>query len=201
MKLITGYWYWWLLLLAFMAFTVWVWKKALSASGRRRESLRQSAQFRSRMEACAVLDETLFANTPQEQLLDVVMYNLWNKLNKGTGSEWDRFQTMTAPQQTIFTVWQVQDEVLQDGIRRFFKECSGTVAPLAPDAFESIGAHSVAQVLEKGCKVFDEEETGYSADAKSIAALDAELRRLMDQGSIHEQCTQYILQHKDAFLD
>lgn len=138
-----------------------------------------------------VIDET-----PDKELVQVVKDNLLSKMKKSMSNEDEIFSTLSAPRQTIYTIWQIEAEVNNGGFKQLFSSPARKFAVYAQRAFESIKAPHFAKLLSE---VVEKERNGQVSD--QYTSFNEAFNALYDQDNLQILKIDYIRRNIKEFID
>lgn len=194
-------WYYWLILVLAFVLLIFVWRKALQSSKARRERLKKEAAIWQRdydlRQNFAVLTDDVIKETEDTELLHGVAMNIQIELENASNMN-SAFEELPNEKKYIYTL-EYFDEDAKKSLSSFFKNNGAPLVPLVPDALKAIGAENYVEILAPLMPMYDA-DSEVSIDRAVIAKADAEFQKVYDSSALCRLAANYIKDNIEIFL-
>lgn len=160
------------------------------------------------------LTSEIFDSINDDDLIQSIMDNIWEKMNKKMSNEYKVIKSLSKERQAIYVVWLVEAEVNNGGFNQFYFNSSGQFADQMEESFVLIQAPGFAEIANKANKIYKDnykEITGdYDGSIESFSEsyednplndLDTEFYNQYETENLVELMTKFIRDNKKQFLD
>lgn len=96
-------------------------------------------------------------STSDDDLLQVVLDNLYEKQPADYKSEYRSVMTWNKSRQAIYMIWLLEAEVNNGGYNQFYFNSSGQFYKQLPEALRLVGASKFSDLTERANKIFEKE--------------------------------------------
>jgi hypothetical protein len=103
------------------------------------------------------LTEQIIDTTSDENLLQVVFDNLYEKQPDDYEKEYETVMSWNKSRQAIYMIWALETEVNNGGYNQFYFNSSGQFYKQLPEALRLIGANKFADLTKKANNTFEKE--------------------------------------------
>ncbi len=103
------------------------------------------------------LTEEIIDTTSDDNLLQVVFDNLYEKQPADYEKEYETVMTWNKSKQAIYMIWALEAEVNNGGYNQFYFNSSGQFYKHLPDALRLVGATTFADLTERANETFEKE--------------------------------------------
>lgn len=104
-----------------------------------------------------VLTEEIINSTPDNDLLQVVFDNLFEKLPKDHSKMYETVISWNMSRQAIFIIWIAEGQINNGGFNQFYFNSTGQFHKELPIAFKHIGANGLSKLTELANEIFYDE--------------------------------------------
>lgn len=153
-------------------------------------------------------------STSDDDLLQVVLDNLYEKQPADYKSEYRSVMTWNKSRQAIYMIWLLEAEVNNGGYNQFYFNSSGQFYKQLPEALRLVGASKFSDLTERANKIFEKENEeiikhqdgtieGFSKSYEDnpLNDLDSEFYELYQTENLHQIQVSYIRKNKGDFVD
>lgn len=137
----------------------------------------------------AVMTQSLLEETPDEELIEAVLSNLWAKMRPDMKDALDVIQRQSMERQTIFALYAVTGGVKQAGFEKLKESPDAVLLPTALGALDSLEMTQTISLLRSAMETED-------ADQYQTPYTDS-----FDGEGGREKMIAYIRENPDGFLD
>jgi len=161
-----------------------------------------------------VLTRAAIDSTLDDQLLQVVFDNLFEKLPDDYEKEYETVMSWNNSRQAIYLIWLLEAEVNNGGYNQFYFNSSGQFYKHLPGALRLVGANEFAALTDKANSIFDTENEqitkhqdgtieGFSKSYEDnpLNDLDTEFYKLYHTENLLQIHVDYIRRNVDDFVD
>lgn len=195
-------WYFWLILMATVALTIFAWSKALKASRIRRERLKKEAEIWKRdyelREKFTVLTDDKIKETEEIYLLHGVAMNIQVMLEKEVDMI-SKFNSLPQEKQFIYAL-EYFDEDAKKSLSLFFKNNGTPLTPVIPDALKAVGCEKYIPIISPLMEMYDP-DSDVSIDNSTIAKADEEFSKAYNSDELCRLSARFIVKNKEIFLN
>ncbi len=195
-------WYFWLLLLVAFIGLIFAWRKVLISSKARREKMKKEAAIWKRdyelRENFSVLTEEKLRYTSDNELLHGVAMNIQVYLEKQPDMT-KSFNELPIEKQYIYTL-EYFDEDAKNSLSLFFKNNGEPLISLASESLASIGYEEIIDYVKQLYPMYDPDSL-VSVDYGKIAIADEKFREIYNQNKLLSLSAEYIKKHKQIFIN
>jgi len=160
------------------------------------------------------LTEQNIDSTSDDNLLQVVFDNLYEKLPDDYEKEYETVMTWNKSRQAIYMIWALEAEVNNGGYNQFYFNSSGQFYKNLPEALRLVGANGFADLTQRANDLFEKENEkitkhqdgtieGFSQSYEDnpLNDLDTEFYKLYETEKLMQIQVDYIRQNKNDFID
>ena len=182
---------------------VFIWAQAFKAMKKtskiRRETMAKMDRIKNLSNRYATLISDDLAEISDADLFDAVIIRIWKKLGK-EDEELENFRALSAEEKNIYTAWYIREEVTNDGVSAYFRNCGNALSELSEDVMATLGLNTLDVVLKQACRMFDE-NTEVSCSKNDIKFIDLEFRAAYNAEEYSAAAANYIKANADKFID
>ncbi len=197
------YWYLWLILVLVLILTIFVWYKALKASAnrnsRRRMEIEKIDRHRRLRKDFAEITPSLIAQASDQDLLEGTTEHLMEALEKSK-DDLAYFHALPEEWKYIYTLTFIKDLAAGDSVRRFYRECGEVLGKYTAPALSAMCQPMLSAFFAKATSVYDENDMTASADMQTIAKLEDEFRKLMENIDFDRIGADFIRSNSQVFI-
>ena len=159
------------------------------------------------------LTVSILSNIKDDQLEQTIFDSISANIEDDKRQEKELVKLLTAGQRAIYITWIVEAEVRNGGFNQFYFNSSGELADMAEEAFRTISASKIANLIKKANLIRDEMDLSFqSSDSDTVGAfknfrdrhplnnLDDEFYRLAKEESLTSLKIEYIRNNLDQFV-
>lgn len=148
-----------------------------------------------------------------EDLVLAIMDNMWVKMDKKMGNEFNIVSSLSEGRRAIFSTYLVEGEVNNGGFNQFYFNSSGQFAEMAEEGFACIGAREFAELMGRVnatyIREYDEitkdqdgtlEGFSKSYEDNPLSEYDDEFYRLNESASLDTLQVKFIRENREQFI-
>ena len=163
-----------------------------------------------------VLTSEIIDRSSDNDLLQIVIDNLSEKFPSDNTKEYKTFLSWNKPQQAIYIISILEDEINNGGFSQYYFNSSGQYANLAPEAFKMVGALAFENLTIRANKIYNMEYskiTKYQDDSgegigisksheeNPLNKFDDEFYKLEKTENLEKLLVKFIRKNKIQFVD
>lgn len=161
-----------------------------------------------------VLTSEIIDSVEDNNLVQTVMDNIWEKMDSEMSNELEVFKSLTKEQQAIYVIWLVEAEVNNGGFNQFYYNSSGQFAARMEESFVEIGAIGFAEIAKRANVIHKEnyeeitgemdgsiESFSESYEDNPLNELDTEFYNQYETEKLSELMVKYIRDNNEKFID
>ena len=183
--------------------TVFLWKKALSASKKhyqeRDRIMNDMKKMNELKKEYGILTEEKLNGVPDEKLFEAAVANITLKTEEKDMLE--AFKKLTNPQKLIYTAWYIDEDSKGRKISDFFRINGEPLLSLASVSFEAFNEMNLARIAAKAYSAFDEDNYDVSSDKENVDEIDSEFENEYKKIDIKKLAAEYIRKNFEYFID
>ncbi len=199
---IKTYWYLFVILIAMIVLTLFVGKKALVASVKRREEMNRMLEKAKRAkelrDAYRELSPEIIANAPAAALAEGIALNLEAVCQKTEDTD-GFYDSMTNGQKKIYALYYLISDADESNLSTFFKSSYRPLTSDAVNAAKEIFDSSAYTIIETIFEAYDENSESVSVTPQDIDRLNNEFDAIMKSKDLFATAGEYVKANADEF--
>lgn len=197
------YWYLFVILFAMIVLTLFVGKKALVASSKRREEMNRIMEKAKRAkelrDAYRELTPEIIANAPAAALAEGIALCLESACQKTEDTD-GFYDSMTDGQKKIYALYYLISDANENSLSTFFKSSYRPLTSDAVNAAKEIFDSSAYTIIETMFEAYDENSENGSVTPQDIDRLNSEFESILKSKDLFASAGEYIKANKNEFI-
>lgn len=197
------YWYLFVILFAMIVLTLFVGKKALVASSKRREEMNRIMEKAKRAkelrDAYRELTPEIIANAPAAALAEGIALCLESACQKTEDTD-GFYDSMTDGQKKIYALYYLISDANENSLSTFFKSSYRPLTSDAVNAAKEIFDSSAYTIIETMFEAYDENSENGSVTPQDIDRLNSEFDSILKSKDLFSSAGEYIKANKNEFI-
>ncbi len=197
------YWYLFVILFAMIVLTLFVGKKAITASVKRREEMNKIIEKAKRAkelrDAYRELTPEIIANAPAAALAEGVALCLESSCQKTEDTD-GFYDSMTDGQKKIYALYYLISDANESNLSAFFKSSYRPLTSDAVNAAKEIFDSSVYTIIETMFEAYDENCENVSVTPQDIDRLNDEFDTITKSKDLLAAAGEYIKANENEFI-
>lgn len=197
------YWYLFVILFAMIVLTLFVGKKALVASSKRREEMNRIMEKAKRAkelrDAYRELTPEIIANAPAAALAEGIALCLESACQKTEDTD-GFYDSMTDGQKKIYALYYLISDANENSLSTFFKSSYRPLTSDAVNAAKEIFDSSAYTIIETMFEAYDENSENGSVTPQDIDRLNSEFDSILKSKDLFVSAGEYIKANKNEFI-
>ena len=200
---ITTYWYLFVILIAMIVLTVFVFNKALTASAKRRQEMNEIMEKVKRAkelrDTYKELSAEKIADAPAAALFEGIALNLEYTCQKAEDTD-SFYDSMTNGQKNVYSLYYLLSDAKETSLSAFFKSSYRPLTSDATNAAEEIFDSSAYKIIETMFSFYDENGEGAPSDVTEIDRLNKEFETIIKSKDLFAEVGGYIKKNSTEFI-